>query len=70
MVTSLSASAVAGHYAMPAALFLVGKSCPLHYLIMVKDIPFKAGTDIQHFSNVNISRKHDCILVIFDQYSP
>ena len=67
MVTSLDVSAVAEQYAMPAALFLVGKSCPLYYVIMVKDIPFKAGTDIKHFSNVNIYRKHDCILVRFDQ---
>ena len=36
----------------------------------VKDIPFKVGTDIKHFSNVNISRKHDCILVRFDQNGP
>ena len=70
MVTSLDVSAVAGHHAMPAALFLVGKSCPLYYLIIVKDIPFKDGTDIKHFSNVNISRKHDCILVRFDQNGP
>ena len=70
MVTSLDVSAVAGHYAMPAALFLVGKSCPLYYLIMVEDIPFKVGTDIKHFSNVNISRKHDCIPVRFDQNGP
>ena len=59
MVTSLDVSAVAGHYAMPAVLFLVGKSCPLYYMIMVKDILFKVGTDIKHFSNVNISRKHE-----------
>ena len=52
MVTSLDVSAVAGHHAMPAALFLVGISCPLYYLIIVKDIPFKVGTDIKHFSNV------------------
>ena len=49
MVTSLDVSAVAGHYAMRAALVLVGKSCPLYYLIMVKDIPFKVGTDIKTF---------------------
>ena len=66
----LDVSAVAGHHAMPAALFLVGKSCPLYYLIMVKNVPFKVGTDIKHFSNVNISRKHDCILVRFGQNGP
>ena len=49
MVTSLDVSAVAEHYAMHAALFLAGKSCPLYYLIMVEDIPFKVGTDIKHF---------------------
>ena len=65
MVTSLDVSAVAGYYAIPAALFLVGKSCPLYYLIMVKDIPFKVGTDIKHFS-----RTHDCILARFDQNGP
>ena len=70
MVTSLEVSAVAGHYAMPAALFLVGKSCPLYYLLMVKDIPLKVGTDIKHFSNVIISRKHGCILVRFDPNGP
>ena len=70
MVTSLDVSAVAGQYATPAALFLVGKSCLFYYLIMVKDIPCKVGTDIKHFSNVNISRKHDCILIRFDENGP
>ena len=70
MVTSLYVNAVAGHYAKPAALFLVGRSCPLYDFIIVKDIPFKVGTDIKHFSKVNISRKHDCILVRFKQNGP